>query len=161
MTFPQLKPKIEDIIAYAYTRSLPSLTITSVGVYQVPIQGAIPEARYTTAWGLSRLNDLLEGNLGDYSSIRDVEIRTPSGRITTYDLMKALEQGDLTQNPTIRPGETIVINRIKRKVEIQGEVYKPGSYQLLDGEGFAEILLFSEGYTPKANISRIRVRALH
>jgi len=157
MTFAQLKPVIEQKIADAYPRSLPALTMTSVGVFQVPILGEIPESRYVTAWGLSRLSEVLEGNLGDYSSIRDIKITSGDGNSRHYDLLMALNQGELAQNPTIRPDDNIVINRIHREIEILGEVYKPGVYQLLDYDTILDVQQFTGGFTPMANASRIRI----
>lgn len=157
MTFAQLKPVIEQIIADAYPRSLPSVTITSVGIFQVSIRGEIPQSRYVTVWGLSRLSEVLEDALGPYSSVRDVRIISENGQEKTYDLLMALNQGNLNQNPRIKPGDTIVINRIQKAVEIRGEVYAPGIYHLLDNEDFKDILTYTRGFTPGANLSRIRV----
>ena len=157
MTFAELKPVIEKRIADAYPRSLPSVTITSVGVFQIPIRGEIPESRYVTAWGLSRLSQVLDENLGIYSSVRDVEIISGDGSVTKYDLLMALNQGILEQNPTIKPDETIVINRIHREIQVLGEVYKPGVYQLLDQEDINDVLRFTGGFTPLASTSRIKV----
>ncbi|MBN2656307.1 MAG: SLBB domain-containing protein [Spirochaetales bacterium] len=157
MTFAELKPVIEQKIADAYPRSLPSLNITSVGVFQVPVQGEIPESRYVTAWGLSRLNEILDGILGNYSSVRDIQIQSREGVINTYDLLQALNQGDLTQNPTIRPDDTIIINRIHREIEMKGEVYKPGVYQLLDSDTIEDVERYTGGFTPMANAERIRI----
>jgi polysaccharide export outer membrane protein len=157
MNFAELKPVIEQKIADAYPRSLPSLIITSVGIFQVPLKGEIPQSRYVTAWGLSRLSEVLEGNLGDYSSVRDIEIISKDGISNTYDLLMALNQGVLNQNPAIRPDDTIVINRIHREVKILGEVYKPGVYQLLDHETIEDVQEFTGGFTPLANASRIRI----
>lgn len=157
MTFAQLKPVVEQKIADAYPRSLPALTITSVGVFQVPISGEIPQSRFVTAWGLSRLSELLEDNLGDYSSVRDVEIVSKDGISNRYDLLLALNQGVLSQNPTIRPDDRIIIHRFHREIQIQGEVYKPGTYQLLDRDTVEDVLVFTGGFTPMANKARIRV----
>lgn len=157
MSFAELKPVIEQKIADAYPRSLPSLTITAVGVFQVPIRGEIPESRYITAWGLSRLSEVLEGNLGDYSSVRDIQVISKDGISNQYDLLLALNQGILTQNPSIRPDDIIVINRVHREIQILGEVYKPGIYQMLDGETVQDIQNYTGGFTPMANSSRIRI----
>ncbi|MBI9097316.1 MAG: SLBB domain-containing protein, partial [Spirochaetaceae bacterium] len=137
--------------------SLPALTITSVGVFQVPIRGEIPESRYVTAWGLSRLSEVLTDNLGDYSSVRDIQIISGKGELHVYDLLLALNQGELSQNPTIKPDDTIVINRIRREIEIKGEVYKPGVYQLLDTDTITDVQKFTGGITPMGNSSRIRI----
>ena len=157
MTFSRLKPLIEQTIASGYPRSLPSVTITAVGVFQIPVTGEIPYSRYVTAWGLSRLSEVLEGTLGDYSSIRDIEIISENGFSRKYDLLKALNLGILEENPYVRPGDTIIISRVNREITILGEVYKPGNYQLLDTEGLKEVYAFTGGYTPVANTSRIRI----
>ncbi|MBB6479241.1 polysaccharide biosynthesis/export family protein [Spirochaeta isovalerica] len=157
MTFAQLKPVIEQKIADAYPRSLPSLNIISVGVFQVPVRGEIPESRYVTAWGLSRLSEVLDGILGDYSSVRDIQILSRDGVTNSYDLLLALNQGDLAQNPTIRPDDTIIINRIHREIEMRGEVYKPGVYQLLDSDTIDHVERYTGGFTPMANAERIRI----
>ncbi|MCK5154078.1 MAG: polysaccharide biosynthesis/export family protein [Spirochaetales bacterium] len=157
MTFSQLKPIIEETIAAGYPRSLPSVTITAVGVFQVPVLGEIPESRYVTAWGLSRLSEVLENILGEYSSIRDIEIISANRRSKRYDLLKALNLGVLSENPNVSPGDTIRISRINREVQVLGEVYKPGTYQLMENEGGDEISAFTGGYTPLANLFRIKV----
>jgi len=157
MTFSQLKPIIEDTIAAGYPRSLPSVTITAVGVFQVPVLGEIPQSTYVTAWGLSRLSEVLEDTLGDYSSIRDIEIISANGHSKKYDLLKALNLGVLSENPNVSPGDRIIISRVSREIEILGEVYKPGVYQLLENESGNEIYAFTGGYTPMANLFRIKV----
>lgn len=157
MTFARIKPIIEETIASGYPRSLPSVTITSVGVFQIPVLGEIPQSRYVTAWGLSRLSEVLENTLGEYSSIRDIEIISANRRSRKYDLLKALNLGVLSENPNVSPGDTIIISRVSREVEVLGEVYKPGIYQLLKDEGGDEINAFTGGYTPMANLFRIKI----
>ena len=115
MKFSELKPQIEQIIADAYPRSLPSVTITSVGVFQVPLLGEVPESRFVTAWGLSRLSEVVEGNLGTYSSIRDIEIISANGSRRKYDLLLARNHGNLNENPYVRPNDTIIISRVRQR----------------------------------------------
>lgn len=103
------------------------------------------------------MSEVLEDNLGNYSSIRDVEVISGDGESQTYDLLMALNQGILSQNPNIHPDDTIVINRVHREIQVRGEVYKPGTYQLLDGEGIADVMRFTGGFTPMANTNRIKV----
>ncbi len=157
MTFSELKPQIEQKIADAYPRSLPSVTITSVGVFQVPLMGEVPESRFVTAWGLSRLNEVVEDNLGDYSSIRDIEIISANGSRKKYDLLLARHHGNLQENPYVRPNDTIVVSRVRREIQVIGEVYRPGNFQLKDNEGVYELSYFTGGFTPMANTSRIKV----
>jgi protein involved in polysaccharide export with SLBB domain len=96
--------------------------------------------------------------LTDYSSLRDITITSSSGQTKTYDLFQAQRYGDLTQDPYLRPGDTIRINRIDRVVSITGSVERPGTYQLLPGENLAELVTrYASNITPTADPSRIEL----
>ena len=157
MKFSELKPQIEQKIADAYPRSLPSVTITSVGVFQVPLLGEVPESRFVTAWGLSRLSEIVEDNLGTYSSIRDIEIVSVDGSKKKYDLLLAKNHGNLLENPYVKPNDKIFISRVSREVQVIGEVYRPGSYQIKDNEDVTDLTFFTGGFTPMANTARIKI----
>ena len=157
MRFQELKPLIEQQISDAYYQSFPSLQIVSVGIFRVPITGEVPDVQYHTAWGMTRLSEVVEDNLGPYSSIRDIQIRSKDGEVATYDIQAALNRGQLEEHPFVRPGDTVIIERVPRVVQVQGGVYRPGEYQLLEGEGVGDLESFFNGYTPRANLFRIKV----
>ncbi|ORC29001.1 hypothetical protein B4O97_18940 [Marispirochaeta aestuarii] len=155
--FPELKKRVERLIQEGYPRSLPSLTMISTGTFEVPIIGEIPQTRYVTAWGLSRLNDVVSGSLGAYSSMRNVAVNAKDGTERTFDLWMARYKGDLSQNPLVRPGDRITISRVDKQIRINGEVYRPGIYQLLENEDLQDIQYFSGGFTPLADLRRVTV----
>jgi polysaccharide biosynthesis/export protein len=157
MRFQELKPLIEGQISKSYSQSFPSLQITSVGIFQVPVTGEVPDVQYQLAWGLTRLSELVEGNLASYSSIRDIRIRSKNGEIKTYDLQLAFNRNRLDQNPLIEPGDTVIIGRVSRVISVEGGVYRPGDYQLLKDEGITELEAFFNGYKAQANLKRIKV----
>jgi polysaccharide export outer membrane protein len=156
-TFRELKAEIERIVSRAYPNSQPTLTLVSVGLFEVIVRGAVPRTAFVNAWGLTRLSDAVQGNLAVYSSIRDVRIVSSDGTAKTYDLLRALRTGDTNQNPYIKPGDLIEISRARRIVEIQGEVFRPGSYQLLPDEGLEQFEFFTGGLTRNADQSRVRL----
>lgn len=160
MKFQELKPLIEEQISRAYSQSFPSLQISSVGIFRVPVTGEVPDVKYQLAWGLTRLSEVVEGNLGSYSSIRDIKIRSKNGEVSTYDLQFALNRNRLYQDPLVKPGDTVIINRVSRVVEVKGGVYRPGEYQLLEDEGISELEDFFKGYKAQANLFRIRVERI-
>jgi protein involved in polysaccharide export with SLBB domain len=97
-------------------------------------------------------------SLTDYSSIRDISIKSANGQTRVYDLFKALRYGDISQDPYLRPGDVITFNRIKRVVTISGAVERPGSYQLLDGENIRELIeIYGRGFTPIADKTRLEM----
>ncbi len=157
MTFAELKPEVEQIIAEAYPRGLPSLNIASIGLFQVTLAGAIPRTRRITAWGLSRLTDLIGGSTGAFTSLREVEVRSTSGRTRTYDVFRAIHTGDESQDPLLRPGDTVAFRRRGMTVTVEGQVYQPDTYELLAGEGLADLEEFFQGFRPRADTRRLVV----
>ncbi|WP_319417191.1 SLBB domain-containing protein [Marispirochaeta aestuarii] len=157
MNFPELKKQVERLIQEGYPRSLPSLTMISTGTFEIPVVGEIPRTSYMTAWGLSRLDDVVTGVLGAYSSIRNITVISQNGSVRSYDLWKARYMGELYNNPLISPGDRIVISRVDKQIRINGEVYRPGTYQLLEGEDLQDIRYFSGGFTPLADLRRVTV----
>lgn len=157
-TFAELKPQIEQIIARAYPRSLPSVTISSIGLFRVTLSGAIPRAQRITAWGLSRLSDLVTGVTGPYTSLRRVTVVSADGSESTYDVFRAIDQGAVDQDPRLRPGDSVVFVRRGTVVGVRGQVYEPGSYEILPGEGLAELRQFFQDFTPNADLTRLVVQ---
>lgn len=158
MTFSQVKETVEKAVVSAYPRSMPSLSISSVGIFQVFIKGETPEARNVDAWGMSRLSEVLEGRLGPYSSIRDIQVISQNGTTRQFDLFQSRRFGLAEQDPYLKPGDTIVISPSQRTVEIAGEVRRPGKYQLLPSEKFKDMIeIFGGGLTTAAETSRVRI----
>jgi protein involved in polysaccharide export with SLBB domain len=158
MTFSALRDAVQRKVTSAYPRSTPLLTIASLGLFQVLVRGEVPQSRAVTAWGLSRLTDVIAANLGPYSSVRAVRVVSSGGEFKVYDLYQALRFGDLKQNPYIRPGDVIEVVRRGREVRLAGEVLRPGSYQLLDNEGLRDLLdRYGGGFTRLAETNRIRI----
>ena len=79
LTFTELRPLVEKKVAAAYPRSTPSLTIASVGAFQVRVQGEVSWVSTVTAWGLSRLSDVVSGLLAPYSSVRSIRVVSLDG----------------------------------------------------------------------------------
>ncbi len=112
------------------------------------IRGEAKAARYLSAWGLSRLDVLIQGQTTPYTSMRRAEIIKGRGESRFYDLFKAAREGAQEQNPYVRPGDTIVLHKLDRKVTVSGQVRRPGTYQLLPGERLKELIeYYGDGFT--------------
>jgi len=171
-TFMQLKSEVEAVVVNNYPLSGVQLVLTESAVFKVHVKGEVPEAGEVPAWGLSRLSSLVKpttattvsdirnfsDSLTPFASLRDVSIRSSNGQTRVYDLFKAQRLGDLSQDPYLRPGDEITFNRVKRSVTIDGEVERPGLYQLLDGENIKELIEFyGSGFTPSGDKTRLEV----
>jgi protein involved in polysaccharide export with SLBB domain len=90
--------------------------------------------------------------------MRDITVTSSSGESRTYDLFKAQRDGDMSQDPYLRPDDRVLVNRIDRVVTIGGAVERPGTYQLLPGEHLRELVeRYASSFTPTADPSRMEL----
>lgn len=157
-TFSELKNQVESLIQKNYPMSGVQFALTSAAVFKVNIMGEVLMSDEVQLWALTRLSNVVDKYLTDFSSIRDVTIKSSNGNTKIYDLFKAIRYGDLTQNPYLRPDDTIIINRAVKKIKVSGQVERPNTYQLLKDENLYELINnYSSGLTIQADTSRIEI----
>jgi protein involved in polysaccharide export with SLBB domain len=106
---------------------------------------------------LARLSTLLT-DLTAKASSRLATVTSGTGAVVTYDLFQTRRFGDLSQNPYIRPGDTIRIPPAGRIVTLSGEVFRPGVYELLPGEDLTALVeYYGDGFTLAADLGQIRL----
>ncbi len=158
MTFAQLKPVVEKAVATAYPRSMPSLAIYSLGVFQVYLTGETPQSQAIVAWGLSKLSQIVETRRGPLASLRSIRVTAKDGRQKTFDLFRAYRFGSVDQDPYMKPGDTIALSRAERRVDVEGAVHRPGVYELLPNEQMRELVeLYADGLANNSDVSRLRI----
>lgn len=158
MTYTSLKRDVEATVRNAYPRSLPSFRLVSVGLFEVTIRGAIEVTTRVTAWGLSRLSDVIGPYLRPYSSTRRVVVSYDDGeRIDFFDVFRALNVGAGDQDPYIRPGQSVRVLPVGSLVTVRGEVNEPGQYEILPGETLADVIEYAGGFSPTAEPKSVRL----
>jgi protein involved in polysaccharide export with SLBB domain len=158
-TFLEIKSRAEAIVSNNYPLSGAQFVLTQPALFTVYLKGEVVNAAERSAWALSRLSSFLgAGTLTAYSSLRDVSISSAGGQTKVYDVYKARREGDLSQDPYVRPGDVITVGRVGRSVDIQGAVERPGTYQILEGEGLAELVSrYGGGLTSVADTMRVEM----
>ncbi len=157
-SFAELKAQVETIIGKNYPLSGVQFGLEAPSIFRVTLKGEVSATAERQAWPLTRLSEALKGSLTPYSSVRDVRVTASSGKTAVYDLYKAIRDGDLSQDPLLRPDDVISLSRYERSVTITGAVERPGTYQLLKGENLRDLIeTYGGGYTQVADPSRIEL----
>ena len=177
-TYLQFKKRVEDLVTRNYPLGGVQVALTAPATFSVYITGEVEATTSTIAWGLTRLSSVLanlpvgipvkdeektttitnRAMLTKNASIRDITVRSANGTVTTYDYYRARRFGDLDQDPYLRPGDVVTVNKAARTVVVEGEVNRPGTYQLLDGENLAELVeRYGDGFTPVADPARMEL----
>ena len=161
-TFSSLKKQVEEIVMKNYPFSGVQFVLSQPAVFNVVVQGEVTKTKEVRAWGLSRLSSVLENILTDYSSTRKIQVTSSDGKTRTYDLFQATRFGKLSQNPYMRPGDVITIGRYDRKVTVNGQVERPGTYELLQGENLKTLIsYYGGGLTEFADTTRVTLVRNH
>lgn len=160
-TFTQLKTQVETIVSNNYPLGGPQFVLTQPATFKVYIRGEVQASREIAAWALTRLSGLLSGQVTNYSSLRDISIRSAGGKTQVYDLYKSQRLGDISQDPYLRPNDVITLNRAERQITINGAVQRPGSYQLLPEEHLKDLIeSYANGFTVSADKTHIQLDRL-
>ncbi len=153
-----LKKQVEEIVYKNYPMSGVQFVLLNPASFKVIVTGEVFNTTEKNAWALTRLSTVIGGLTTAYSSRRNINIISKDGKTKTYDLFLAERDGDLSQNPFVRPGDIIQINRADRVVSVSGAVERPGTYELLKNENLSELIYkYGHGLNPLADLSRIEL----
>ncbi len=156
-TFTEFKNEVEAAILARYPYSNPNLTMIATGAFPVHVSGYVDSSQTVSAWALDSLSDMAY-YASDNASTRDVTVISADGFESHYDLYKAKREGDLSQDPFLRPGDRIIFNQKETTVLVNGAVMRSGTYQILDGETLADVISgYALGLSRQADAGRISV----
>lgn len=162
LTLAELRGRMKAAVTRAYPGSYPKVLITQTGAFTVLVTGEVDFSYRSPAWGMTRLSEVLTDHLTQYSSLRDVRITHRNNRSEEYDLYRAMRYGEISEDPYLKPGDIISLNKAAKIVEISGNVKRPGPYQLLSEDTLSELLYtYADGFAPGADITRITVQRRH
>ncbi len=160
-TFAQLKEEIEDIVSANYPMSGVQLVIASPATFMVTVNGEVRNTVIKNVSAITRLSDVINGLGTSYASERNVKVTSLDGTEKVYDLFLAKRFGNLEENPYVRPGDVITLSKAGRFVTVNGNVKRPGTYELLDGENLDTLInYYCDGLDPLANTEKILLTRL-
>lgn len=155
LTYLELKERIINLVHRNYPMGGAQFVLTAPASFLVTITGEVKATVQKRAWALTRLSSLCKPEFTTLSSARNIEVVSEDGSSGVFDLFKAERGGDLSQDPFLRPNDTVTVKRIDRQVTITGSVERPGVYDLLEGENLKTLIEdYSGGLLPTADLSR-------
>jgi protein involved in polysaccharide export with SLBB domain len=107
----------------------------------------------------SRLQDLFKSTAGlnPSSDIRNIKIISKDGTTGLYDLLSFLRKGDFKQNPYLKDGDVVIVDRVDKIVSIMGMVLYPAVYEFREGETISDLINLAGGLKYKARKDSIEL----
>lgn len=128
-----------------------SVTLNKIRSIKVTVIGANRPGNLTVSSLSTIFNALyLAGGPTEFGSFREIELIRNNKPIQKVDLYRMLLKGDQSDNIGLKDNDVIRIPAYKKRVEIQGQVKRPGIFEVLSGESFQDVLEFASGFTDTA-----------
>lgn len=129
-----------------------SIKVTIVGEVRKP-------GTYTLPSLATAFNALyLSGGPTFIGSFRNIEIIRNNKIISELDVYSFLVGGAQSHNVMLKDQDIIRVVPYSNRIELKGQVKRPGYYEVKEDESLAEAIRFSGGFTDKAYTHRLTVR---
>ena len=164
LTIEAATQKLKNILGnsiYPYLKSggsKLSVTLSKIRSIKITVVGSNLPGNKTISSLATVFHALyVAGGPTEFGSFRQIELIRNNKVIDTIDLYKFLLHGDQTHNLGLKDNDVIRIPPYQSRVELQGQVKRPGIYEVLPGENFANIIAFASGFTDTAYTASVKV----
>ncbi|MFN8348201.1 MAG: SLBB domain-containing protein [Spirosomataceae bacterium] len=102
----------------------------------------------------------LTGGPSELGSFRKINVVRRNKVIATIDLYELLMNGTLNSDTRLQDNDIIQVGLYKKRVEIKGNVKRPGYYELLPEETIAKVIEYAGGFSDNAYTDRLKILGL-
>lgn len=163
MSIEAATQKIKTAIARVYTtvksgQSQVSVSLSDIRTIKITIVGGKQPGNYSISSLASVYNALhLAGGPGKNGSYRNIELIRNNKVYRNIDIYKFLVKGDQSDNVNLKDNDVIRIPAYTQRVTVEGEVKRPGVFEMKKGEKFSDLLNFASGFNEFAYTASVNV----
>ena len=100
------------------------------------------------------------GGPTENGSLRQIEIRRGGQVVDTLDVYDYLLRGDASHDARLESGDIVFVPVHGARVRVVGEVVRPATYEMAEGETLADLVLAAGGYSPDASRERLQIERI-
>ena len=155
--------KIKAAISRVYStvssgQSKVSVSLSRIRTIKITVVGGKQPGNYSVSSLATVYNALhLAGGPGKNGSYRNIELIRNNKVYKNVDIYNFLVKGDQSDNVSLKENDVIRIPAYSQRVTINGEVKRPGIFEMKKGETFAQLLNFASGFNEFAYTASVNV----
>jgi len=135
-----------------------ALTLGDIRTIQVTVIGAYKSANYSVSSLSTVLSVLtLAGGPSDIGSYREIELIRDNKVFKKIDLYHFMQSGDQSQNIGLKDHDVVRVPPYKNRIEIKGQVKRPGIFELVGGETFDQFIKYAGNFDDTAYTAWVKV----
>ncbi len=164
LTIEQARKKITQNLTKVYDRintgeTSVSITLGNIRSIKVLIVGEVNLPGTYTLPSLATVFNALyaSGGPSKNGSMRNIKVIRNNKPIAVLDIYDFLTKGEAKGNIRLQDQDVIKVNAYENRVELTGEVKRPGLYEVVKNENLNDVIAFAGGFTDNAFTERIKV----
>ena len=163
MTIEAASQKIKGAMARVYTtlnsgQSQISISLSRIRTIRITLIGSKQPGNYSVSSLATAYNALfLGGGPGKNGSYRNIELIRNNKIYKKIDLYNFLLNGNQADNVGLKDNDVIRIPTYTTRVTVEGQVKRPGIFEMKSGEHFSDLLVFASGFNQLAYTSSVKV----
>ncbi|QKJ64830.1 SLBB domain-containing protein [Flavobacterium sp. M31R6] len=163
MTIEAATQKIKGAIARIYStvrsgQSQVSVSLSRIRTIKVTIIGSRQPGNYSISSLATVYNALfLGGGPGKNGSYRNIELIRNNKVYKNIDIYRFLVSGNQSDNVGLKDNDVIRIPAYVNRVTVDGQVKRPGIFEMKKGEHFSDLLNFASGFNEFAYTASVNV----
>ncbi len=163
MTIEAATQKIKGAISRVYSsvasgQSQVGISLTSIRTIKVTIIGSKQPGNYSISSLATVYNALfLGGGPSKNGSYRNIELLRNNKVFKYIDIYNFLVNGNQSDNVGLKDNDVIRIPAYTQRVTLEGEVKRPGIFEMKSGETFKDLLSFASGFNEFAYSASVNV----
>lgn len=163
MTIEAATQKIKAAIARVYStvrsgQSQVSVSLGKIRTIKITVVGGKQPGNYSISSLATVYNALhLAGGPGKNGSYRNIELIRNNKVYKNIDIYRFLVKGDQSDNVSLKENDVIRIPAYSQRVTVEGEVKRPGIFEMKKGEKFSDLLGFTSGFNEFAYTASVNV----
>ncbi|WP_291098291.1 MULTISPECIES: SLBB domain-containing protein [unclassified Flavobacterium] len=163
MTIEAATQKIKAAISRVYStvrsgQSQVSVSLSRIRTIKVTLIGSVQPGNYSVSSLATVYNALfLGGGPGKDGSYRNIELLRNNKVFKYIDIYNFLVNGNQSDNVGLKDNDVIRIPAYTHRVTVEGQVKRPGIFEMKTGETFKDLLVFTSGFNEVAYTASVNV----
>ena len=134
------------------------ISLGDIRTIHITVIGSYKSGTYNVSSLSNVISALSEaGGPNAIGSYREIEVIRNNKIFTKVDLYRFLQYGDQSQNIGLKDNDIIRVPAYKNRVELTGEVKRPGIFEVIGNESFSQILEYAGGFSDNAYSAMVKI----
>lgn len=157
LTLKEAYSLIKSKVGSAYIGTEAFITLSDIRDVNVLVSGNAKNPGIYTLTGNSNILHAISsaGGISEFGSYREINLIRDGKIIDSLDVYNLLINGEYNLNKRLRSGDVVFVEARKNVVSIDGAIFRPAKYEVLDNQNLSTVIEYANGMKRTADLENI------